>query len=45
MSSEPLTISKDTLMIDAKKKMVEAKVQALVVTDSKKSIQGIIQIY
>ena len=45
MSSKPLTISKDTLMIDAKKKMVEAKVQALVVTDSQKSIQGIIQIY
>ena len=45
MTSEPLTISKDTLMIDAKKKMIEAKIQALVVTDSKKFIQGIIQIY
>ena len=45
MSANPLTIVKDTLMIDAKKKMIESKVQALVVTDNKNSIQGIIQIF
>ena len=45
MSANPLTIAKDTLMIDAKKKMIESKVQALVVTDNKNSIQGIIQIF
>ena len=45
MSVNPLTISKETLMIDAKSKMLESKVQALVVTNQKKLIQGIIQIY
>ena len=33
MTTNPLTITKDKLMIDAKNKMLEAKVQALVVTD------------
>ena len=45
MSVNPLTISKETLMINAKSKMLESKVQALVVTNQKKLIQGIIQIY
>jgi len=45
MSVNPLTISKETLMINAKTKMLESKVQALVVTNQKKLIQGIIQIY
>ena len=45
MSANPLTIAKDTLMIDAKKKMIESKIQALVVTDNKNYIQGIIQIF
>ena len=45
MSVNPLTISKETLMIKAKSKMLEAKVQALVVTNQKNLIQGIIQIY
>ena len=45
MIANPLTILKDTLMIDAKKKMIESKVQALVVTDNTNFIQGIIQIY
>ena len=38
-------ITKDKLMIDAKSKMLEAKVQALVVTDENNYIQGVIQIY
>ena len=45
MSVNPLTISKETLMIKAKSKMLESKVQALVVTNQKNLIQGIIQIY
>ncbi len=45
MSVNPLTISKETLMINAKSKMLESKVQALVVTNQKNLIQGIIQIY
>ena len=45
MTTNPLTITKDKLMIDAKNKMLEAKVQALVVTDENNYIQGVIQIY
>ena len=45
MTANPLTITKDKLMIDAKNKMLEAKVQALVVTDENNYIQGVIQIY
>ena len=45
MSVNPLTISKETLMINAKSKMLESKVQALVVTNQNNLIQGIIQIY
>ena len=45
MTTNPLTITKDKLMIDAKNKMLEAKVQALVVTDKNNYIQGVIQIY
>ena len=45
MTTNPLTITKDKLMIDAKNKMLEAKIQALVVTDENNYIQGVIQIY
>ena len=45
MSVNPLTISKETLMINAKSKMLESKVQALVVTNTENKILGVIQIY
>ena len=45
MSLNPLTINKDTLMVEAKEKMLRSKVQALIVTDNDIQILGIIQIY
>ncbi len=45
MSKNPLTINKNTLMVDAKKKMQESKVQALVVLDVNNKVEGVIQIF
>ena len=45
MSENPLTINKNTLMLEAKKKMQEFKVQALVVLNSDNKVEGVIQIF
>ncbi len=44
-SSKPLTIGSDVLMVDAEAKMLEARVQCLVVVDSADAVVGVIQIY
>ena len=44
-TAEPLTIGPDVLMADAETKMLEARVQCLVVIDSAGAVVGIIQIY
>ncbi len=44
-SPKPLTISGDLLMADAEAKMLEARVQCLVVTRDDGSVEGVIQIY
>ena len=44
-SSKPLTIGLDVLMADAEAKMLEARVQCLVVVDTTDAVVGVIQIY
>ena len=44
-SSKPLTIGLDVLMADAEAKMLEARVQCLVVVDAADAVVGVIQIY
>ena len=44
-SKSPLTISGDLLMADAEAKMLEARVQCLVVTGDDGHIDGVIQIF
>ena len=44
-SKSPLTISGDLLMADAEAKMLEARVQCLVVTDDDGHVDGVIQIF
>lgn len=44
-SANPLTIGPDAMMADAEEKMLEARVQCLVVTDASGHVDGIIQIY
>ena len=44
-SSKPLTIGSDVLMADAEAKMLEARLQCLVVVDSADAVVGVIQIY
>ena len=44
-SSKPLTIRSDVLMADAEAKMLEARVQCLVVVDTTAAVVGVIQIY
>jgi arabinose-5-phosphate isomerase len=44
-SPNPLTISKDLLMADAEAKMLEARVQCLIVTNDQGVVEGVIQIY
>ena len=44
-SSKPLTIGSDVLMADAEAKMLEARVQCLVVVDTTDAVVGVIQIY
>ena len=44
-SSKPLTIGSDVLVADAEAKMLEARVQCLVVVDSTDAVVGVIQIY
>ena len=44
-TAEPLTIGPDVLMADAESKMLEARVQCLVVIDVDGTVVGVIQIY
>ncbi len=44
-TAEPLTIGPDVLMADAESKMIEARVQCLVVIDAAGTVVGVIQIY
>ena len=44
-TSTPLTIGPDVLMADAEAKMLEARVQCLVVVDAAWAVVGVIQIY
>ena len=44
-TSTPLTIGPDVLMADAEAKMLEARVQCLVVVDAAGAVVGVIQIY
>ena len=44
-TSKPLTIGPDVLMADAEAKMLEARVQCLVVVDATGAVVGVIQIY
>lgn len=44
-SAEPLTVSPDTMMNDAEEKMLEARVQCLVVVDNQAVVVGILQIF
>ena len=44
-TSKPLTIGPDVLMADAEAKMLEARVQCLVVVDAAGAVVGVIQIY
>ena len=44
-TAQPLTIGQDVLMADAEKKMLEARVQCLVVVNALGSVAGVIQIY
>ena len=45
MNGSPLTIREDEMMIVAEEKMLEARVQSLVVVDEKGHINGVVQIY
>ena len=44
-TAQPLTIGPDVLMADAEAKMLEARVQCLVVVDAAGGVAGVIQIY
>jgi len=45
MNESPLTIREDEMMVVAEEKMLEARVQSLVVVDKKGHINGVVQIY
>ena len=45
MNMSPLTIREDEMMVVAEEKMLEARVQSLVVVDRKGHINGVVQIY
>ena len=45
MNKSPLTITEDEMMVVAEEKMLEARVQSLVVVDKKGHINGVVQIY
>ena len=45
MNESPLTITEDEMMVVAEEKMLEARVQSLVVVDKKGHINGVVQIY
>ena len=45
MNESPLTIREDEMMVVAEQKMLEARVQSLVVVDKKGHINGVVQIY
>ena len=45
MNTSPLTISEDEMMVAAEEKMLEARVQSLVVVDDNGFINGVVQIY
>ncbi len=45
MNESPLTITEDEMMVVAEEKMLEARVQSLVVVDNKGHINGVVQIY
>ena len=45
MNESPLTIREDEMMVVAEEKMLEARVQSLVVVDRKGHINGVVQIY
>ena len=45
MNESPLTITEDEMMVVAEEKMLEARVQSLVVVDKKGQINGVVQIY
>ena len=45
MNLSPLTISEDEMMVAAEEKMLEARVQSLVVVDKSFHIKGVVQIY
>ena len=45
MNGSPLTITEDEMMVVAEEKMLEARVQSLVVVDKKGHINGVVQIY
>ena len=45
MTKNPITIHEKILMAEAKSKMVESKIQALIVTNTNKKIVGVVQIY
>jgi arabinose-5-phosphate isomerase len=44
-TAQPLTIGPDVLMADAEARMLEARVQCLVVVDAAGGVAGVIQIY
>jgi len=44
-TSAPLTVKPDSMMADAEAKMLDARVQCLVVVNAKGHVEGIIQIY
>ena len=44
-SADPLTITPDTMMAEAEEKMLEARVQCLVVVDDQAAVVGILQIF
>ena len=45
MNISPLTISEDEMMVAAEEKMLEARIQSLVVVDNNGFINGVVQIY
>ena len=45
MNESPLTITEDEMMVVAEEKMLEARVQSLVVVDKKGYVNGVVQIY
>ena len=45
MNESPLTITEDEMMVVAEEKMLEARVQSLIVVDKKGHINGVVQIF